>query len=89
MNATLRFNEALLITGRAFQPFHTVTWVNQAGDGSLDLSVLDRTGARLLGLTSIPCMAYSNPEQLADLLEEARATLSRGGHDLQEWHMPE
>ena len=26
MNATLRFNEALLITGRAFQPYQCVAW---------------------------------------------------------------
>ncbi len=26
MNATLRFNEALLITGRAFQPSQCVAW---------------------------------------------------------------
>ncbi|SDH80478.1 hypothetical protein [Pseudomonas panipatensis] len=89
MNATLRFNEALLITGRAFQPFNCVTWVDQGGDGSLDLSVLDRTGTRLLGLTRIPSSAYSNREQLADLLIHAREELNREGYDLQDWRMPE
>ncbi|GLU41840.1 hypothetical protein Pssp01_59330 [Pseudomonas sp. NBRC 100443] len=90
MNATLRFNEALLITGRAFQPFHCVTWIDQSGgDGSLDLSVLDRTGTRLLGLTRIPCTEYSDPARLADLLTQAREELNREGYDLQEWHMPE
>ena len=88
MHATLRFNEALLITGRAFQPFHCVTWVDQGGDGSLDLSVLDRTGTRLLGLTRIPSSAYSDPEQLEGLLNQARDELNREGYRLQEWHMP-
>ncbi|MBB4867701.1 hypothetical protein HNP46_006620 [Pseudomonas nitritireducens] len=88
MHATLRFNEALLITGRAFQPFQCVTWVDQGGDGSLDLSVLDRTGARLLGLTHIPSSAYSNRQQLENLLTQAREELNREGHSLQDWHMP-
>jgi hypothetical protein len=88
MHATLRFNEALLITGRAFEPFQCVTWVNQGGDGSLDLSVLDRTGTRLLGLTRIPSSEYSNRNKLEDLLIHARDELNREGYRLQEWHMP-
>ncbi|CDF84832.1 hypothetical protein ACA097_23685 [Pseudomonas sp. QL9] len=89
MNAPLRFNEALLITGRAFQPFQCVTWIDQVGDGSLDLSVVDRTGTRLLGLTRISSADYSDPARLADLLTQAREELNRDGYRLQEWHMPE
>ncbi|MCY1249643.1 hypothetical protein D9M68_167840 [compost metagenome] len=89
MNATLRFNEALLITGRAFQPFNCITWVDEAGDRSLDLSVVDRTGTRLLGLTRIPRAAYSDPERLAGLLAQARDELNREGYQLQDWRMPD
>lgn len=89
MNSTLRINEALLITGRAFQPFRCVTWADQFGDGSLDLSVLDRTGTRLLGMSGIASTEYSDPARLADLLTQAREELNRDGYRLQEWRMPE
>lgn len=72
MNATLRFNEALLITGRAFQPYQCVAWSELGSDGGLSLSVVDRTGTRLLGRARIPSSAYSDPEQLAGLLQQAR-----------------
>lgn len=64
MNATLRFNEALLITGRAFQPYQCVAWSELGSDGGLSLSVVDRTGTRLLGRARIPSSAYSDPSSL-------------------------
>lgn len=88
MNATLRFNEALLITGRAFQPYQCVAWSELGSDGGLSPSVVDRTGTRLLGRTRIPSSAYSDPEQLAGLLQQAREELSHNGYNLQDWSMP-
>lgn len=89
MNATLRFNEALLITGRAFQPYQCVAWSELGSDGGLSLSVVDRTGTRrLLGRARIPSSAYSDPEQLAGLLQQAREELSHNGYSLQDWSMP-
>lgn len=88
MNATLRFNEALLITGRAFQPYQCVAWSELGSNGGLSLSVVDRTGTRLLGRARIPSSAYSDPEQLAGLLQQAREELSHNGYNLQDWSMP-
>lgn len=69
MNATLHFNEALLITGRTLQPYQCVTWPELDSGGGLSLSVVDRTGTHLLGRTHIPSSAYSDSEQLIDLLQ--------------------
>ncbi|MBN0742358.1 hypothetical protein JTL98_35600, partial [Pseudomonas aeruginosa] len=51
-------------------------------------SVVDRTGTRLLGRARIPSSAYSDPEQLAGLLQQAREELSHNGYNLQDWSMP-
>jgi len=89
MNAPLRFNEALLIADRAFQPFQCVAWAPQDGTGFLSISVIDRTSTRLLGRTQLSCSTYSDPAQLEQVLNESRDELSRQGYDLEPWHMPE
>lgn len=89
MNATLRFNEALIIAGRAFQPFQCVAWAPQDGNGELSLSVIDRTSTRLLGRSKIASSTYSDPEQLASILKQSREELSRQGYSLDPWKMPE
>jgi hypothetical protein len=86
MNAPLRINEALLIAGRAFQPFKCVAWAPQDGNGELSLSVIDRTGR--IGRKQIPSSAYTDPAQLEHLLEEVREELSKEGYQLQSWSMP-
>jgi len=85
MNAPLRINEALLIAGRAFQPFKCVAWAPQDGNGELSLSVIDRTGR--IGRKQIPSSAYTDPAQLEHLLEEVREELSKEGYQLQSWSM--
>jgi hypothetical protein len=87
MNAPLRINEALLIADSAFQPFKCVAWAPQDGNGELSLTVIDRTSTSI-GRKQIPSSAYSDPEQLERLLEQARAELSQEGYKLQSWSMP-
>ena len=87
MNAPLRFNEALLIADRAFQPFQCVAWAPLDGNGELSLSVIDRTNNRI-GRKQIPSSAYTDPAQLEHVLEEARNELSKEGYTLQSWSMP-
>ena len=89
MNAPLRFNEALIITGRAFKPFQCVAWASQDSTGELSISVIDRTSTRLLGRSKIPSSTYSDPEQLAMVLLQSREELSRKGYSLEPWSMPE
>ena len=89
MNTPLRFNEALIIAGRAFKPFQCVAWSLQDGTGELSISVIDRTSTRLLDRSKIPSSTYSDPEQLADILKQSREELSRKGYDLDPWSMPE
>ncbi|SEI50639.1 MULTISPECIES: hypothetical protein [unclassified Pseudomonas] len=87
MNAPLRFNDALLIVGHAFQPFHCVAWAPQDGNGELSLTVVDRTSNRI-GRKQIPSSAYSDPQQLAHVLEQTRAEISGEGYRLEPWSMP-
>ena len=42
MSSTLRFNDALLITDRAFRPFQCVAWAPQDGTGVVSISVIAR-----------------------------------------------
>jgi hypothetical protein len=88
MNAPLRFNEALLIADRAFQPFQCVAWAPQDGTGNLSLSVIDRTSTRLLGRTQLSSKDYSDPVQFADVLKQSREQLSQQGFALEPWTMP-
>ncbi|UVE19514.1 hypothetical protein NVV93_09140 [Pseudomonas sp. LS44] len=89
MNSPLRFNEALLIAGRAFQPFQCVAWTAPDGTGELSLTVIDRTNTRLLGRTLLSSSIYSDPDQLACELKKSREELSQQGYDLEPWQMPE
>lgn len=88
MNTPLRVNEALLIAGRAFQPFHCVAWQPQDGTGSLTLAVIDRTNKRV-GQTQMDLRTYADPAQLADVLARSREQISRQGYALEPWSMPE
>ena len=87
MNAPLRFNDALLIAGHAFEPFQCVAWAPQDGNGELSLTVIDRTSTRI-GRRQISRSTYSDSAQLASALEQARAELSNEGHRLEPWTMP-
>ncbi len=87
MNAPLRFNDALLIAGHAFEPFQCVAWAPQDGNGELSLTVVDRTSTRI-GRKQIPSSAYCDPKQLAQFLEQARAEISGEGYSLEPWTMP-
>ncbi|MDY7560300.1 hypothetical protein QN382_10545 [Pseudomonas sp. 10B1] len=87
MNTPLRFNEALLIAGHAFEPFQCVAWAPQDGNGELNLTVIDRTN-NSIGRKRIPSSAYCDPAQLEHLLEQVRAEISQGGYSLKPWTMP-
>ena len=87
MNTSLRINEALLIAGRAFQPFQCVAWQPQDG-ASLTLTVIDRTSRRL-GQAQLDSRIYADPAQLADALLHSREQISRQGYSLDPWSMPE
>jgi hypothetical protein len=50
--------------------------------------VIDRTSTRI-GSKQVPSSTYSDPTQLASLIEEMRAELKKQGCDLQPWSMPE
>ncbi|WP_447592068.1 hypothetical protein [Aquipseudomonas campi] len=88
MNTQLRENEALIIAGRAFQPFQCVAWSQQDGSGELNLTVIDRTSTRV-GQTRIASSAYRDPAQLATVLQQSRDQLSQQGYNLEPWSMPE
>ncbi|WP_237044941.1 hypothetical protein [Aquipseudomonas alcaligenes] len=88
MNTSLRVNEALLIAGRAFQPFQCVAWQPQDGTGVITLAVIDRTNRRL-GQAQLDSRTYADPAQLADALTQSREQLSRDGYALAPWSMPE
>jgi hypothetical protein len=87
MNAPLRFNDALLIAGHAFEPFKCVAWAPLDGNGELSLTVVDRTSARI-GRKQISSSTYSDPKRLAQFLEQARAEISGEGYRLAPWTMP-
>ncbi len=87
MNAPLRFNDALLIAGHAFEPFKCVAWAPLDGNGELSLTVVDRTSTRI-GRKQISSSTYSDPKQLAQFLEQARAEISGEGYRLAPWTMP-
>jgi hypothetical protein len=88
MSSPLRFNEALLITGKAFKPFQCVAWVPQEGNGELSVSILDRTSHHL-GRAQLSSSMYSDPQQLAKVLTQSRADLAQQGFILEPWTMPE
>ena len=88
MSSTLRFNDALLITDRAFRPFQCVAWAPQPGSGELSISVIDRSSTRLLGRTKLSASTFSDAEQLASVLQQSRAALSEQGYALEPWTMP-
>ncbi|MBD0678336.1 hypothetical protein [Pseudomonas sp. PSB11] len=87
MSTPFRINEALLIAGRAFEPFQCVAWAPQDGNGDLSLTVIDRAATRICR-KQIPSSTYSDPAQLESLLQDVRAELSQGGYTLQSWAMP-
>jgi hypothetical protein len=87
MNAPLRFNDALLIAGHAFEPFRCVAWAPQDGTGELSLTVLDRMSTRI-GRKQLASSTYSDKAQLASALEQARAEISNEGYALEPWTMP-
>ena len=87
MNAPLRFNDALLIAGHAFEPFQCVAWAPQDGNGELSLTVVDRTSTRI-GRRQISRSTYSDSARLASALEQARAEISNEGYRLEPWTMP-
>ena len=87
MNAPLRFNEALLIAGHAFEPFQCGAWAAQDGHGELSLTVIDRTNNHI-GRKQIPRSACADAAQLESLLAQARAEISSEGYKLQPWVMP-
>lgn len=88
MNSPLRFNEALLIADRAFKPLQCIAWA-QESNGELNLTVIDRTSTRTLGRKRIPNTAYSDPRQLAAIIQQTRQELSAVGASLAPWSMPE
>lgn len=88
MNSQLSFNEVLLIAGHAFEPYQCVAWTPADGTGSLSLTVIDRT-TRPLGRTQLSCNSYSDPVQLASILEKSRDELRQQGYDLKPWAMPQ
>ncbi|QLF91723.1 hypothetical protein HW090_00235 [Pseudomonas sp. ABC1] len=88
MTHTLRFNDALLITDRAFQPFHCVAWTQQGGNGEVSISVLDGSQSRILGRCNIASNVYSDPVKLGSILQQARERLSNEGLSFSPWSMP-
>lgn len=88
MDTSLRVNEALIIAGRAFQPFQCVAWQSQNGTGTINLAVIDSTNKRL-GQTLLDSQTYADPLQLADALRQSREQISSQGYALDPWNMPE
>ena len=89
MNSPLRFNDALLITDRAFKPFQCVAWTLLEGNGDLSITVVDSSESRPVGHCKLSSSVYTDPVKLGETLEQARADLSRPGAHLAPWPMPE
>ncbi|WP_313084766.1 hypothetical protein [Pseudomonas sp.] len=89
MNSPLRFNDALLITDRAFKPFQCVAWTLLEGNGDLSITVVDGNESRAVGRCKLSSSVYSDPVKLGETLEQARADLSSKGAHFAPWHMPE
>ena len=88
MSNPLRFNDALLITDRAFKPFQCVAWAPMEGNAELSITVLDGTESRPLGYCKLPSSVYSDSALLAQKLEQTRADLSSKGLQFAPWQMP-
>lgn len=88
MNSPLRFNDALLITDRAFKPFQCVAWTLLEGNGELSITVLDNSESRAVGHCKLSSSVYTDPVKLGESLKRARANLSRQGVKLAPWQMP-
>lgn len=88
MNAPLRFNEALLITDRAFQPLQCIAWT-QESNGELNFTVIDRISNRTLGRKQLSHATYSDPQQLAAIIQQTRQELCENGIFLAPWSMPD
>lgn len=87
MSTPLRFNEALLITGSAFQPLHCIAWAPQDGNGELNVTFVDRSSTPL-GRARLSSSIYSDPRQLEQELRKSREELSQRGVMLEPWCMP-
>lgn len=87
MSATLRFNDALLITGSAFQPLQCVAWAAQENHDELNISLLDSDNT-LLGRTRLSSHTYRDPQQLEQEIRKSREELSQRGVLLAPWSMP-
>ncbi|MGA6097239.1 hypothetical protein ACPESN_05115 [Stutzerimonas marianensis] len=88
MTSPLRFNDALLITDRAFKPFQCVAWTLMEGNGELSITVVDGSESRPVGHCKLPSSVYSDPVKLGQKLEQTRADLTRQGIHFAPWHMP-
>lgn len=88
MTSPLRFNDALLITDRAFQPFQCVAWTLMEGIGELSITVVDGAESRPVGHCKLSSSVYSDPVKLAEKLEQTRADLSSKGVHFAPWQMP-
>ncbi len=88
MTSPLRFNDALLITDRAFKPFQCVAWTLMEGNGELSITVVDGSESRPVGHCKLSSSVYSDPVKLGETLQQARADLSRQGMLLAPWQMP-
>ena len=88
MNTPLRFNDALLITDRAFKPYQCVAWTLLEGNGELSITVVDGAQSRPLARCKLSSSVYSDPVKLGETLERAREDLSREGINFAPWHMP-
>lgn len=89
MNSPLRFNDALLITDRAFKPFQCVAWSLLEGNGDLSITLVDGAESRQVGRCKLPSSIYTDPVKLGETLEQAREDLTREGIRFAPWHMPE
>ncbi|MCY1401157.1 hypothetical protein D9M71_162690 [compost metagenome] len=65
-----------------------MAWDSPTGTGELSLAVIDKTSTKLSS-KQVPSSIYSDPNQLAGLIEEVRAELRQKGYTLQPWTMPQ
>lgn len=82
----LRTNEALLIACRAFQPLQCIVWATDYS-GELNLTVVDKTTASVVGRSRMSRIDYTDTEHLGNALKAARRQLAEEGVTLSPWHI--
>ncbi|WP_313224976.1 hypothetical protein [Stutzerimonas nitrititolerans] len=85
--SSLTLDQAMKLTTEAFLPCGCVTSAN-AEEDSYGFTVMSGDGAEVMRVVAVPNSQYSNPQQLGEMLEQARLDVEDKGCRLEPWTMP-